>query len=254
MKPRSLILSLVAALSWPTFAHAQKGATITGTVVDSLQQPIRDADVILRPGNHRARSDSLGRFTLAELDDGNFFLAARKVGYAPDRLDGKLSKNGRLNVKLTLKRSVQLDTVQVVASRQCSEQSLDGFMCRQHNGGGVFLDYPDIDERGVDYTADLFKDIPGFRVALRSTRFGPERVAVASNGFGCITSLVDGRPVTLANPIPRLPTDLSAVEVYFRPDSVPKEYQRYTWPAAGITRSGRCSVVVYWTTWAKFNP
>lgn len=241
-------------LSWPTLALAQKGATIVGTVVDSLQQAIPDADVILRPGNHRARTDSVGRFTLTELDDGAFILAARKVGYAPDRMDGKLSKNGRLTVKLVLKKQVQLDTVRVFASRECSEYSLDGFMCRQHHGGGVFLDYPDIDERGVDYTADLFRDIPGFRVTIRPTRFGPERVAVAANGFGCITPVVDGRPVTPANAVPRLPGDLSAVEIYLKPDSVPKEYQKYTWPAYGLTRSGRCSVVVYWTTWAKFNP
>jgi hypothetical protein len=41
---------------------------------------------------------------------------------------------------------------------------------------------------------------------------------------------------------------LTALEIYARPDSVPKELQRYTWPERGdVTRSGRCVVIVYWT-------
>jgi hypothetical protein len=68
-----------------------------------------------------------------------------------------------------------------------------------------------------------------------------------------MTSLVDGRPTNGANFIPEFPWDLMAVEIYAKPDSVPKELQQYTWPRGGITRSGRCSVVVYWTTRAKIK-
>jgi len=162
--------------------------------------------------------------------------------------DIKLSKNGRIEVKFVLGRAVRLDTFTVTARSDCPPRTLNGFMCRRRTGGGVFLDYADIDERAANYTADLFKDIEGFRVDLRRTRSGPVPVPVRK-GFGCITSLVDGREVTPANPVPTHPADLSAVEVYLRPDSVPLPYQRYTW-TSNVSRTGRCSVIVYWTLWA----
>jgi hypothetical protein len=64
---------------------------------------------------------------------------------------------------------------------------------------------------------------------------------------------VNGRDVTPANPVPEYPWELVALEVYARPDSVPDQFQRYTWPAGDITRSGRCSVVVYWTQRARLK-
>jgi hypothetical protein len=229
-----------------------RGATIFGTVRDSMSRPVPAADVVAQPGGHRTRADSAGNFQLTGLGGGSYAIAARKLGYAPERWDVKVSKNGRVEVKFVLGRRVQLDTVTVVARHNCPAFSVDGFMCRQRSGGGVFLDYTDIDDKGAIESADLFRDIPGFRVDIRRTRFGPVRVP-ARQGFGCINSLVDGYPVTQANVVPINPGDLSALEVYLKPDSVPEPYQRYTWPASGVHRSGRCSVVVYWTIWAPMN-
>jgi carboxypeptidase family protein len=247
-------LACVALIALPVTAQeATRGATIAGTVRDSAAQPIAGADIVMQPGSYRTRSDSVGNFMLTGLGGGAYTVAARKVGYAPDRWDVTLSKNGRLAIGFVLARR-QLDTVVVTAKGDCPPYSLDGFECRRRAGGGLFLDYPDIDERRPSYTADLFRDIPGFRVELRRTRYGPMRVPAAANGYGCITSLVDGRPVTGARPIPTNPADLSAIEVYFKPDSVPLQYQRYTWPEGGdVVRSGRCSVVVYWTIWAPLT-
>lgn len=228
-----------------------RGATIVGVVLDSAAQPVSGADVVVRPGSRRTRSDSVGNFIITGLDDGGYTVAARKVGYAPDRWDVKLSKNGRLQMKLVLGRVVaKLDSVRVTAAADCPEYTLDGFECRRRFGGGLFLDYPDIDELNAHYTADLFREIPGFRVQLRRTRFGPEPVPTLANGFGCIASLVNGREATPANRVPTNPSDLSAMEVYLKPDSVPRAYQRFTWPASNLHRTGRCAVVVFWTIWA----
>lgn len=244
---------LLACSAVPTLAQQQiRGATIAGTVRDSLQQPVPAADVVAQPGNHRARADSAGNFIITDLGGGSYTVAARKLGYAPERWDVKLSKNGRVDVKFVLGRRMTLDTVTVVARSACPAYSVDGFMCRRRSGGGVFLDYADIDDRGVIETADLFRDIPGFRVDIRRTRLGPVRVP-GRTGFGCINSIVDGRPVSGANLVPTNPSDLSAMEVYLKPDSVPAPYQRYTWPAGGVSRSGRCSVIAYWTIWAPMN-
>jgi hypothetical protein len=245
----SALTALVLLVAICPRAHAQQktsGGTITGTVRDSAA----------RPGDHRTRTDSAGRFRFTGLDADKYTVRARKLGLAPEEWDATVSNGGSVDIKLVLSHAMpMLDTVTVRADRQCSTMSLDGFVCRRRSGRGEFLDYTDIDDKGALYTADLFREMKGFRVDVRPTRSGPIRVVAPQLPWGCSTPLVDGRPLTGANPIPEFPYDLIALEVYAKPDSVPKEYQRYTWPQHGdFTRSGRCSVVVYWTKFARMNP
>ena len=248
----AVALSLAAGVS----LQAQgTGGTITGVVHDTAGAPVAGADVSVRAGTVRARTDSSGRFALTGLGADKYTVVARKLGFAPTSFDVSLGKNGHVDIKLTFDRRMpMLDTVIVRGTRECSELSLDGFICRRHSENGVFLDYTEIDEKEPIYVADIFRGIPGFRIETRSTGEGPIRVPVMANGFGCITALVDGRPASPARRVPESPYDLLAVEIYVKPDSVPKEYQRYTWPPGGLTRTGRCAVVVFWTLLARLNP
>ncbi|MEP7002383.1 MAG: carboxypeptidase-like regulatory domain-containing protein [bacterium] len=260
MSHSSQLSSLTAAilLAVPALASAQQaaiGGVIAGIVRDTANRPVAAADIIIRPGGHRARSDSSGRFLVSGLDADNYTVRARKLGFAPTDFEVGLSKAGRADITLVFdQRMPMLDAIVVTAGRTCSAYSLDGFVCRRKAGGGVFLDYTDIDDKDALYTADLFHDMKGFRTSLRSTRYGPVRYVQANPPWGCVAQLVDGRPATAATIIPELPSDLIAVEVYARPDSVPLEYQRYTWPNGNITKSGRCSVVAYWTLRARMQP
>jgi hypothetical protein len=250
----SFHLGAALLLALPALAAAQ-GGIIAGTVRDTATRPVAGADIIIRPGEHRARSDSAGKFIVSGLGADHYTVRARKIGYAPVTNDVSLTNAGRVDVSLVFDQSMpMLDTLKVVAGRACSEWSLDGFVCRRKAGGGLFLDYTDIDDKDALYTADLFHNIKGFRTSVRSSRYGPVRVAEPSPPWGCITSLVNGRPAGPATPIPELPTELIAMEVYASPDSVPHEYQKYTWPNGSVTRSGRCSVVVYWTQRARMKP
>ena len=249
----SLRVLLFLTLSGAAASAQQTGATVTGIVRDSAQQPVANADVIARPSGRRTRSDSAGRFTLTGLDAGKYTIVGRKLGYTPANWDVSLSSSGKVDIQLVLEhRMPTLDTVVVRADRKCSIATLDGFACRRKSTNGVFLDYTDIDDKEPIYTADIFRDIKGFRVDVRNTRYGLTRVPVTTRISGCITSLVDGFPASPARPIPESPYDLIAVEVYARADSVPQEYQYYTWPNRNdVTRSGRCSVIVYWTVHAR---
>src|SRR5262245_8418676 len=110
---RVALLSVLAVSA--TAQQPTRGATIAGTVRDSSAQPIPAADVVAQPGSHRMRSDSAGNFMFTGLDGGNYVVAARKVGYAPERWDLKVSKNGRVDVKFVLARRMQLDTIVVTA-------------------------------------------------------------------------------------------------------------------------------------------
>ncbi|HVE35657.1 MAG TPA: carboxypeptidase-like regulatory domain-containing protein [Gemmatimonadaceae bacterium] len=239
--PIAALLSLVVAST-----AAAQGATITGTVRDSASRPVANADVVALPGQHRTRSDSAGKFTISGMGGGSYTVRARKLGFAPTETTVDISGDGRLNVVLTLdQRMPTLDTVIVRADGSCPDRTLDAFTCHRKFGKGLYLDYTDIDEKDAIYAADIFRDIQGFRVDVRSTRTGPMRVAVPSN-FHCLVSLVDGRPVSLANPVPTSPIDVIALEVYRQPDDVPKEYERYIWPNTSRA-DGRCMLVVYWT-------
>lgn len=253
MKTVARTLALLVFSSVSAVAQT-RGATISGVVLDSTKQPVAGADVVARPGEHRTQSDSTGRFIISGLDGGSYIVVARKVGYGPDRWDVKLADDGKVDVRFALgKRAMQLDTVVVAARGECPPHTLAGFSCRRHYGGGVFLDYPDIDESGARETAELFGQIPGFRVEILPVQGIPTRVARLSNRSGCISALVDGRPASPANIVPRFAADVVALEVYLKPDSVPEVYQRHTWPGAGASRTGRCALVVYWTIWAPIG-
>jgi hypothetical protein len=248
-------LQLVAALLLvlPSLGAAQ--GIIAGIVRDTTARPVPGAEITVRPGEHRVRSDSAGKFIITGLGADHYTVRARKIGFAPTANDVSLTNAGRVDISMVFDQTMPLlDTIKVVAGRRCPEWSLDGFVCRRKGGGGLFLDYTDIDEKDALYTADLFRDIKGFHTAVRSTRYGPIRVVEASPPWGCITELVDGRPPTGATRFPELPTDLIAMEVYAQPDSVPREYQKYTWPNGSVTRTGRCSVIVYWTLRARMHP
>jgi hypothetical protein len=246
-------LAIMLAAGAPLQAQGE-GGTISGVVRDTAGAPVAGAEVSTH-GAARVRTDSAGRFVLSGLGADKYTVYARKLGFAPTSFDVSLGKNGHVDIKLDFDRRMPLlDTVVVHGTRDCSEFSLDGFTCRRRLEHGVFLDYTDIDEKQAIFIADIFRGLPGFRLETRSTRDGPVRVPAVANGFGCITSLVDGRPASGARRIPESPYDLLAVEIYAKPDSVPKEYQRYTWPQGGVTRTGRCALVVYWTLLARLTP
>jgi hypothetical protein len=240
------IASLLLVLS--PIALAAQG-TIAGFVRDTDSRPVADADVLVRPGDRRAKTDSSGRFTVTDLGADNYTVRARKVGYRPDSWDVKLTKTSRVEVKLELTPVPKfLDTLKVSAERGCPmSSSIEAFLCRRQRPGGLYLDYTDIDDKDTYYVGELFKDIPGIRVDFRINLTGPVYSIHTQRMSGCITSLVDGRPVTGANPIPEFSARLIALEVYVRPDSVPQELQRYTWPQGDVARTGRCTVIVYWT-------
>ena len=253
---RLLDVLVLLATTAMQIAAQPRGASITGLVRDSTGAPVRSAEVIAQPGDHHARSDSTGHFAFNGLSADKYRVRARRIGFSPAEWTVDLSKDAHVDIRLTLTREVTtLDTVIIVAGRECSVRSLDGFVCRRQGGKGLFLDYTDIDDKDPIYTADIFRGIEGFRVEVRSTPRGPLRYPISLTGWRCLNSLVDGRPVSLANAIPENPYDLIAVEIYRSPDEVPKEYQRFVWGLTGDRASrnapaGRCSLIVYWTLWA----
>jgi hypothetical protein len=238
----------VSAVCIPVRAQQPSGGTIVGQVRDAAGQPVAAANVSLHPGDRRAQTDSSGRFAISGLGDNTYTVRARKLGYRPDSWDVRLDKGGHVEVKLALEAAPSLlDTIKVSASQPCPTQSIRAFLCRRQRGGGVFLDYTDIDDKEKNFVGELFYDIPDMLVDFKISASGPD-YSIRSKRSGCIRSVVDGRPASNAFPIPVNADRLVALEVYTRPDSVPHELREYLWPRSGDrARTGRCTVIVYWT-------
>ena len=97
---RALLLTLTIVNA--ALLQAQTGGTVAGLVTDSSGSPIVQADVVLRPTRQRARTDSLGTFSISGVANGSYSVSARKIGYAPDLYDVKISSGGTVRVKLML--------------------------------------------------------------------------------------------------------------------------------------------------------
>jgi hypothetical protein len=245
------LLLLTLTLVNAGLLQAQTGGVVAGVVTDSTGNPIVQADVVLRPTRQRTRTDSTGAFSIGGVANGSYSVSARKIGYTPDLYDVKISSGGTVRVKLILALN-PLDTVRVTATRECPLYSLSGFFCRRRSAGGMFLDYPDIDDRGALYTADLFRDIPGFRVSLASTGRGgvmpyPERMKIGA----CLVYIVDGHAAETWRAVPQYTRELTAMEIYSPPDTIPAELKRITIWNNSHVRTNNCTVVAFWTTHAR---
>jgi hypothetical protein len=253
---RIFIGAVLLALLSGQNAIAQ-GGTIAGVVLDEAGHPVGDADVYAFPEKNRAKTDSTGKFSIANLPSGFYHVRVRRLGYRPGEITTDLGDNGHvdLNIELAV-RPAMLDSVIVQADGKCASVSFTGFNCRKQHGKGVYLTDDDLADKGAIELGEVFRDVNGFRLETRSTRYGPKPIPYATRG-GCINALVNGRPIALTNPLPLFATELIAVEIYPLPSSVPAEYQRYVWdptirqtsPMVGRDRNDQpCSLVVYWTS------
>ena len=222
-----------------------RGGTITGIVRDSASMPIVGADLMLRPNAYRTRTDSTGRFAFTGLDPDSYTVVARKVGFLPETWDVRLTNSSRTDITIVLGRHVPtLDTVKTRATRECPLFSYEAFLCRSGSPGGIFLDDAAITDQNVIYVGQLFQNMAALRVDFHLDTDGRAYTLRTTRSWGCIKTLVNGHPYGIP---PRYTSSLIALEVYPRGDRVPRELARYTMPDSGITKSGPCTLIVYWT-------
>lgn len=256
---RTLALAALIALLPPASSlQAQRGGTIFGVVRDSARAPVAGVDVIAVPGGGRARTDAEGRYSMGGVDNGAYTVMARRIGYAPEQWDVKLTSNGRVEINFTMTRRSDLDTVRVVAT--CDGLGVTGFECRKRaaKGGSLFFDYPDIDVFGERYSADVFRHIPGFLVFNRPDERGHvyPQWQLKSHPYKCLNVYVDGYGGGPSGAgIPRLTKDIVSIELYANTDSVPMTDPRYMYlQTASGERVRRCGVMFVWTIRAPINP
>jgi carboxypeptidase family protein/TonB-dependent receptor-like protein len=187
-------------------------ARVTGLVRNDKRQPVANAEVSVPGTGVEQRTGDSGEFSLGGLPSGTQTLEIRAIGFEPKRIIVDLTPAHLTTVDAALDRHVQtLDVTTIYGNRN---RSIAEFERRLHAGWGHILTPADIAKRNALNVSDLFRTIPGVRVA-------PTR------GFGSAVLLRGGcRPTVYLNGM-RLsddaattidelasPSEITAVEVY----------------------------------------
>jgi carboxypeptidase family protein/TonB-dependent receptor-like protein len=237
----------VAALAAaPAPAQQSDAEYLAVRVTDSSNgAPVVDAEVWV--GNTRSATDSLGR-ALLPLRGGHATVVVRRIGYGDERREVRAGP-GSLDVALT-PAPVAVGTVAASSRRMPLSPPLRRFYERMERGRGSFVTREQIDRRKPRRLTDLFREIPGVRVAptprgerLVMTGATPAMYRVDPRwepGDCPVQYYLDGisyQPDYAGVPNDVRPDEVEGIEVYRRLSEVPVEYRR---PGA------ECGVVLIW--------
>lgn len=141
-------------------------ARFTGVIVDSLDAPLANAQVLMLGVERAAISDAKGTFTIGDVPAGDQQVSVRRIGYAP--LDTKVpfAPGASVERKLVMHRMIVLDSVVVKAQR--IDLPMVEFEENRKLGLGHFLTRSDLAKRENVNLGDVLRQIPG--VAVRSGR------------------------------------------------------------------------------------
>ncbi len=218
---------------------------VTGVIVDSLTgEPLASAMVGIN-GTLAATSDSLGRFSIDSVDQGQVLLDVRRVGYTPLTAEVLVSDGPSSDLRFSLPvLPVELDAV-VVEGKSGTYYGygrMRGFAERRRSGLGKTFTRSEIDRWRPFQLSDLMRRVLGAR--LTPSRFGQNRVTFRDRSSGtrggrCSPDIyVDGmllRGWALDDAMPI--ENVGAVEVYVGWSTIPAEFMSFD----------ACAVVVIWT-------
>lgn len=186
-------------------------ARVSGVVHTDKGKPVANAQVSVPGTGVDGRTEDTGTFQLGGLPSGTQTVEVRAIGFEPKRVAVDLTRERLTTIDVVLDHPVQtLDAVKIYGK---GNSAMAEFQRRLKAGFGHILTPADIARRGAFQASDLFRTIPGVRVA-------PGR------GFGN-TILVRGcRPTVYLNGMRMddqaasdidmlvTPSELTAVEVY----------------------------------------
>ncbi|MGE3618095.1 MAG: carboxypeptidase regulatory-like domain-containing protein, partial [Gemmatimonadales bacterium] len=237
------VITTLALAQQQAIGQAQV-AKVSGTVVDTLGYPVRDAEVFVMGTEFRAQSDTAGRFTMAGLPLGGQIVQVRKVGYKPQyfviRLAGGQEWDGRVAIE---KLPQTLGEIVVVGkwgkpAQYANTSKYDDFYRRRANGQGRFMTREEIDKQAAGKISDLLKAVPGIRVAFTAPGQTEDIAFLTCPGYN-VSVWIDGQKMTgdVTEILPLItPSDVETMEVYQRQSAIPPEF-----------RDNSCAAIVLWT-------
>lgn len=255
-----LLLQLLAGAAAAQTANLSVRDAQSGAPIGAAMVRVEDASgAVVRAGF--TRPDGTLRLRVRA---GEFQVFVRRSGYfeasAPLRVAGA---DASLTVQMRARPFV-LDTVLVVAPGDGEERGRDAFLRRSRTEDGVFLDPAYLTQRyHSTYVGDLLYGVPDVMVVAplcntsrrsRSAGMGcagrlSPRKPVSNRGWGCFTTLLNGRPPEMSSFNPEWghdeidfwyePRDIVGVEVYHVPSQIPRDLRQYSEP--------HCGIINYWT-------
>ena len=236
------------AASAPPGVLFGKGA-LTGRVATEDGAAVGRAQVQAMGTNFFTQTDTLGRFRLADLPVGPYFLRARKVGYDPVVFGVTIVRGDTIDATVTLtafsaSRGQSMDTIRVTADADRLSRRLQGFNERKTSGRGFFVDRSEIMLRRPSNVTDLLRGRANVQVERNSQTgdavvYGP-RLSIGS-GFCPLALIIDGTLIQNAQGgiDSYVPVDMVAgIEVYNSGTSVPSEFARL---------GTDCGAIIVWT-------
>lgn len=237
----NLAVLVMLSLPSPKRALSQNRCTLSISVVDTLEQPVRGALVRLLPGGDSGRTDDRGKFVFRDVPVEAPVLNARAIGYLPAHFSAFCPGRAATAIIHLIRAPISLDTVRVTSS----PADPTGFRARMaHSRGGYFRTDSAIARLRPGRITELLLTIPG--VTLRRGNLG---LVVELGGRGAkradekpcpVVFFLDGTPFETS--AEGIDSDLAigqiaAVEAY-SVASVPAQYSPL---------GANCGVILLWT-------
>lgn len=234
------LLAAAAAAGQTVRLASARLYTLNGTVADVEGHAVDDAEVQLLDGaavTRRVRSDTLGKFIIADIPSARPTIRVRRVGYQPRTLDVHINEaDGHSSVVITLEDMVaELQVVRITDYIEDPDARLRDYMQRKlTNNFGHYIDGETIEDRRPTYLSEMLRSIPG--VTLRPSRRYGNLVKVR----GCSPLVwIDGvrMPGAELDEVAN-PGDIAAMEIYNSFAGIPSQF---------FDRTATCGTIVLWT-------
>ncbi|MES2523533.1 MAG: carboxypeptidase regulatory-like domain-containing protein [Gemmatimonadota bacterium] len=252
----------LAIVSIPVDVTRAAVATLDGIVVADSATPVRDAEISIPALALSARSDSAGRFRIANVTPGAHEVVVRRVGFAVVAASVTFAPNTVVERRVALRPLTLLDSVAVRSTRL--DPMMSEFEANRRIGIGTFVTRDMLARDGERQLGSILSQLPGVRLArgqanrawIMSTRsngsifearIAPSKSDVMNGASaGCYAKVVvdnvlvyggsGGEPLFDANSITA--DRVEAIEYYAGAAQTPARY-------AGLGAS--CGVVVIYT-------
>ena len=215
-------LLLLVGLLLSSFVFAQNSGSVRGKVIDSNNDPIKNATVRLINSQKGTETDRFGEFKIVNLNEGNYELTVSYVGYRSQRISFEI-ENGEITTLTTIRL-------------QNSEEQLGEVILRGNGNGNAFnrekstyvsklplkkIENPQVydnittellEEQVVTSFDDAVKNSSGLVKLWESTGRGGDGAGYYSlRGFAVQPTLVNGLPgITNGSPDP---ANIETIEV-----------------------------------------